>query len=61
MKDYIQIYSKLIDLQTILDEKLDACKNIDETIRLSNARFLVVSLEEFLLNEIRNDFKGDDV
>lgn len=60
MKDYIKIYSKLIDLQAILDEKLDSCKDIDSTIKYSNARFLVVSLQEFLLAEIRKDFKGDD-
>lgn len=61
MKDYIKIYSKLIDLQTILDEKLDSCKDIDRTIELSNARFLAVSLMNFLLTQIKNDFKGDDV
>lgn len=59
MKDYIKIYSKLIDLQAILDEKLDSCKDIDLTIKYSNARFLVVSLQDFLLTEIREDFKGD--
>lgn len=61
MKDYIKIYSKLIDLQVILDEKLDSCKDINSTIEYSNARFLVVSLQDFLLAEIRKDFKGDDV
>ncbi len=61
MKDYIKIYSKLIDLQTILDEKLDSCKDMDKTIELSNARFLAVSLIDFLLTQIKNDFKGDDV
>lgn len=60
MKDYIKIYSKLIDLQSILDEKLDSCKNINDTIKYSNARFLVVSLQDFLLAEIRKDFKGGE-